>query len=53
MDMNYEFADLADNDELLQEIRVLEEKIENSISKKVNLIAYSESNHSSDKTNEG
>ncbi|WP_178023640.1 hypothetical protein [uncultured Paenibacillus sp.] len=42
MQQDYEFTDLEDRESLVQEIRRLEEKIEQSIGEKVNLIAYSE-----------
>jgi hypothetical protein len=38
---NYEFTDLVENDELIKDIRSLEDKIEQIIGDKVNLIAYS------------
>jgi hypothetical protein len=41
MEENYEFTDLAGNDELIKDIRSLEHKIEQKIGDKVNLIAYS------------
>ena len=41
MEDNYEFTDLAGKDELIEDIRSLEEKIEQVIGDKVNLIAYS------------
>lgn len=41
MENNYEFTDLVGNDELIKDIRSLEEKIEQAIGDKVNLIAYS------------
>ncbi|MCH1639014.1 hypothetical protein MJ257_02760 [Paenibacillus timonensis] len=42
MQQDYEFTDLENEGPLVQEIRKLEEKIEQSIGEKVNLIAYSE-----------
>jgi hypothetical protein len=41
MKENYEFTDLIGNDELIKEISSLEDKIEQIIGDKVNLIAYS------------
>jgi len=41
MEENYEFTNLRGNNELIEEIRSLEEKIEQTIGDKVNLIAYS------------
>jgi hypothetical protein len=42
MQQDYEFTDLEGRELLVQEIRRLEEKIEQSLGEKVNLIAYSE-----------
>ncbi|CAM4254231.1 hypothetical protein U9M73_19465 [Paenibacillus phoenicis] len=42
MQQDYVFTDLEGRESLVQEIRKLEEKIEQSIGEKVNLIAYSE-----------
>lgn len=41
MESKYEFTDLSQNDEIVAEIRHLEEKIEQTLGMKVNLIAYS------------
>ncbi|MGP0585301.1 hypothetical protein [Paenibacillus timonensis] len=48
MQQDYEFTDLENEESLVQEIRKLEEKIEQSIGEKVNLIAYSEKKEDSD-----
>jgi len=42
MQKDYVFTDLEGRESLVQEIRKLEEKIEQSLGEKVNLIAYSE-----------
>jgi hypothetical protein len=42
MQQDYVFTDLEGRESLVQEIRKLEEKIEQSLGEKVNLIAYSE-----------
>lgn len=42
MQQDYEFTDLKDQEPLVEEIRKLEEKLEQSVGEKVNLIAYSE-----------
>ncbi|MGG6309351.1 hypothetical protein [Paenibacillus macerans] len=42
MKQDYVFTDLDDKAHLIQEIQRLEEKIEQSVGEKVNLIAYSE-----------
>jgi hypothetical protein len=46
MKENYEFTNLVGKDELIKDIRSLEEKIEQTIGDKVNLIAYSSSEDS-------
>jgi hypothetical protein len=43
----YEYTDFQGKEHLVQEIRNLEERLEQLIEQKVNLIAYSESNSSS------
>ncbi|MBM6995681.1 hypothetical protein IM700_008380 [Paenibacillus sp. DXFW5] len=48
MQQDYEFTDLEDRASLVQEIRRLEEKIEQTLGEKVNLIAYSEKKEDSD-----
>lgn len=48
MQQNYEFTDLQGKEPLVQEIRRLEEKIEQTLGEKVNLIAYSEKKEESD-----
>ncbi|WP_334074189.1 MULTISPECIES: hypothetical protein [Paenibacillus] len=42
MKQDYVFTDLEKKEHLIQEIRNLEEKLEQSTGEKVNLIAYSE-----------
>ncbi|MNH46133.1 hypothetical protein D3C79_1087880 [compost metagenome] len=49
MDNNYKFTDLADNQQLVEDIRSLEKKIEDTIGAKVNLVAYSPVKGESDK----
>jgi hypothetical protein len=43
MNEHYEFTDLNQKEQLLADIRALEEKIEQSVGRQVNLIAYSPS----------
>jgi len=42
MKQDYVFTDLENKEHLVQEIRKLEEKLEQSTGEKINLIAYSE-----------
>ncbi|MFD1175379.1 hypothetical protein ACFQ3W_03575 [Paenibacillus puldeungensis] len=48
MFQDYEFTDLGNKEALVKEIQKLEEKIEETLGEKVNLIAYSEKKLDSD-----